>query len=86
MDPASPESAAPPLHYRSAFADYRRLEASGAGNWKAVNDRVRDAAAGHGGVHGPGAAQAPGMPAANGQPKDTTAPRGGAGHAHGGGK
>lgn len=45
IDPAQPDVVAAPLRYRSAFADYRPLGDDGRGNWKEVNDRVRDAAA-----------------------------------------
>ena len=45
IDPARPDVVAPPLKFRSAFADYRRLGDEGRGSWKDVNDRVRDAAA-----------------------------------------
>ena len=45
VDPTRSDVVASPLRYRSAFADYRPLGDDGRGNWKEVNDRVRDAAA-----------------------------------------
>ncbi|HEX4885599.1 MAG TPA: hypothetical protein VFX05_15755 [Casimicrobiaceae bacterium] len=44
-DPAAPGSPAPALRYHSAFAGYKALGEAGVGNWREVNDRVRDAAA-----------------------------------------
>lgn len=44
-DPASPTASAPPLRYQSAFAGFRAFDDAGIGSWKAVNDRVREAAA-----------------------------------------
>ena len=45
VDATRSDVVASPLRYRSAFADYRPLGDDGRGNWKEVNDRVRDAAA-----------------------------------------
>lgn len=45
VDPTRSDFVASPLWYRSAFVDYRPLGDDGRGNWKEVNDRVRDAAA-----------------------------------------
>lgn len=44
-DAAQPDAIAPPLHYPSAFADYKPLRDDAVGNWRTVNDRVREAAA-----------------------------------------
>ena len=44
-DPARPAAAAPPLRYLSAFEGYRPFDDAGPGNWRQVNDRVREAAA-----------------------------------------
>jgi hypothetical protein len=56
-DPARPAAAAPPLRYLSAFEGYRPFDDAGPGNWRQVNDRVRDAAA-----------KAPAAPAGPAQP------------------
>lgn len=44
-DPANPAATAPLLRYQSAFAGFRAFDDAGVGSWKAVNDRVREAAA-----------------------------------------
>lgn len=44
-NPADPDAWAPPLQFVSAFNAYRVYEDDGAGNWRRVNDLVRDAAA-----------------------------------------
>jgi hypothetical protein len=44
-DPAHPSAPAAPLRYHSALDGYRAFEDKGVGNWREVNDRVRDAAA-----------------------------------------
>ena len=49
-DPADPKTPAPALRYQSAFADYKPWQDSKPGDWRAVNDTVRDAAA-KGGAH-----------------------------------
>jgi hypothetical protein len=56
-DPADPKASAPALRYQSAFADYKPWADTKPGDWRAVNDTVRDAAAkgAHAG-HGAGAA------------------------------
>jgi hypothetical protein len=49
-DLADPKAAAPALRYRSAFADYKPWADTKLGDWRAVNDNVRDAVA-NGGAH-----------------------------------
>lgn len=49
-DPADPKTPAPVLRYQSAFVDYKPWQDSKPGDWRAVNDTVRDAAA-QGGAH-----------------------------------
>lgn len=44
-DPADPKTPGPALRYQSAFADYKPWQDSKPGDWRAVNDTVRDAAA-----------------------------------------
>jgi len=44
-DPADPTASAPALRYQSAFADYKPWQDLKPGDWRAVNDTVRDAAA-----------------------------------------
>lgn len=44
-EPAQPTAPASVLRYQSAFDGYRALGDDAAGNWRAVNDRVREAAA-----------------------------------------
>ena len=50
VDPADPQLAAPPLQHQSAFSDYKRWQDIKPGDWRAVNDTVREAAA-QGGAH-----------------------------------
>lgn len=85
-DPAAPEATAPALRYQSAFADYKPWTDTRPGDWRAVNDNVRDAAAkggAHAGHGAPAAAPAASAPAqkasAPGMPED-------GGHQHHGGK
>lgn len=59
---ASPQPAAAPLKYSSAYADYKPFQELEPGSWRALNDAVAAAAAkpgGAGAAHG----QMPGMPA-----------------------
>ena len=83
-DPADPKASAPTLRYQSAFANYKPWTDAKPGDWRAVNDTVRDAAAkdGHAG-HGTGAA-APAVPT----PKKASGPTMPAhgNHQHHGGK
>jgi hypothetical protein len=67
VDPSDSKASAPTLRYRSAFADYRPWQDTKPGDWRAANDKVRDAAAkgsGHAGhatpATPPAAASAPG--------------------------
>ena len=39
-DPGKPGATAPPLSYRSAFADYKPWQDTKPGDWKAMNDAV----------------------------------------------
>jgi len=60
-DLADPKTPAPALRYPSAFADYKPWQDAKPGDWRAVNDKVRDAAAkggGHAGHAMPAAAPA----------------------------
>lgn len=72
-DPADPAAASPPLAYASAFADYKPLGEPAPGPWRAVNDRVREAAE----------AAAKAFGATSPAPATTPLPRG---HAHHGAK
>jgi hypothetical protein len=78
-DPADAKAPAPALRYRSAFADYKPWQESKPGDWRAVNDNVRQAGAKSNGHAGhqmspapPSAASAPSAkpaaPAHGGQP------------------
>jgi hypothetical protein len=44
-EPAQANAPTPVLRYQSAFNGYRALGDDAVGNWRAVNDRVREAAA-----------------------------------------
>ena len=62
-DPADTKAPAPALHYQSAFSDYKPWQDIKPGDWRVVNDNVRDAGA-KGGGHAmpsapPAAASAP---------------------------
>lgn len=73
-DPSHPGSFAPPLRYESAFTGYRPLGEDGVGQWRQVNDRVRDAAAergGHAHAQGTGSPPKP-PPAPSGTPSGAT--------------
>ena len=65
-DPADAKAPAPALRYTSAFADYKPWQETKPGDWRAVNDNVRQATAKSGGHVGhqmspasPAAASAP---------------------------
>jgi hypothetical protein len=60
-DPADARAPAPALRYSSAFADYKPWQDIKTGDWRAVNDQVRDAASGaaQGGPHAGHASPAP---------------------------
>lgn len=63
-DPADPKAPAPALRYDSAFTDYKPWQDASGGDWRAVNDTVRraaakgDAHAGHAAPPSPAAASA----------------------------
>jgi hypothetical protein len=82
-DPADAKAAAPPLRYQSAFADYKPWQDAKPGDWRAVNDNVRDAGA-KGGAHGGHAS--PPAPAASAPAAKASAPAPAHGghHPHGG--
>ena len=80
-DPADPKAPAPAMRYQSAFADYKPWQDTKAGDWRAVNDNVRDAAA-KGGGH-----SVPSAPPASAPPSEASAPAmptHGGHHMHGG--
>ena len=85
-DAADPKAPAPALRYESAFADYKPWQDTKPGDWRAVNDTVRDAAA-KGGAHAghtmPAAAPAS-SPAAASQASAPAMPAHGGHHRHGG--
>lgn len=70
-NPLQPDAPAAPLRYESAFDRYRPLGDSGVGNWRQVNDRVRDAAASASGQHG---SQAPLTTTPHGSTPQSTPP------------
>ena len=84
-DPADPKAPAPALRYQSAFADYKPWQDTKPGDWRAVNDNVRDAAA-KGGGHAAPVPSAPPTPA-SAPPSKASAPAmptHGGHHMHGG--
>lgn len=87
LDPADPQAAAPALRYRSAFADYKAWQDPRPGDWRTVNDTVRDAAA-DGGAHAGHATPAAAPAAAAAPAPKASAPmppaHGGHHHRHGG--
>jgi hypothetical protein len=79
-DPADTKAPAPALHYQSAFSDYKPWQDIKPGDWRVVNDNVRDAAA-----KGAGPAMPPTSPAAASAPAPhPSAPLPGGHHMHGG--
>jgi hypothetical protein len=84
-DPADSKASVPALRYQSAFADYKPWTDTRPGDWRAVNDNVRDAAA-KGGAHAaPGApAAAPAASAPASQASAPAMPGHGGHHQHGG--
>ena len=69
LDPADPKAPAPALRYPSAFADYKPWQETKPGDWRAVNDNVRQGGPNSGGHAGhqmsptaPAAASAPAAP------------------------
>jgi hypothetical protein len=81
-DPADGKAATQPLRYQSAFSDYKQWQDVKPGNWRQLNDTVRDAAARGGGHAGHGVAASPAQPAA-GASAPAAAPHQGQ-HMHGG--
>ena len=74
-EPAQPTAPTPAMRYQSAFDGYKALGEDAVGNWRAVNDRVREAAdkrthAGHSAPPAAGASApaAPSQPASAGVP------------------
>ena len=51
-DPADASASAPALRYQSAFSDYKPWQDLKPADWRAVNDKVRDAGASSGGHAG----------------------------------
>lgn len=84
LDPADPKASAPVLRYQSAFSDYKPWQDTKPGSWRAINDRVRDAAA-KGSAHGDHGmpAAAPSSAPATKAPVPAMPSRGGH-HGHGG--
>lgn len=81
-NPLDPRASAPPLEYRSSFADYRPFAEQELDDWRRSNDEVGAAGghAGHAPGKGPGAPTSkpqPGTPAASGRPASPD-------HGHGG--
>lgn len=58
-DPSAGGHPTPPLHYQSAFADYKPWQDIERADWRAVNDTVGGASAASGGHAGHGTAPAP---------------------------
>ena len=63
-DPTDARAPAPPLRYISAFADYKPWQDIKPGDWRAVNDGVRNAASQGGSPAGHAGHAAPASPAA----------------------
>jgi len=88
-DPADASAPGPALQYRSAFADYKPWQDIKLGDWRTVNDKVRDAGAEGGGGHAGHGMSRPSAPAASTpQPKASSPamPSGHSGHSMPGGK
>jgi hypothetical protein len=73
-DPANSASPAPALRYESAFGGYRPWRDDGNGDWKQVNERVREAAA-QSGSHARG--NGSNTESSNTAKPDTAVPQGG---------
>lgn len=85
-DPADPKAPAPALRYQSAFADYKPWQDTPPGDWRAVNDVVRGAAAQGGSHAGHAMPASPPASAPTSPPKAPPHPTPGHGghHLHGG--
>jgi len=57
-DPADPAAPTPPTRYQSSFADYKPWQDLKSGDWRAMNNALGTAAAGHGSHSGQAAAPA----------------------------
>jgi hypothetical protein len=84
-DPADPKTPAAALRYQSVFVGYKPWQDSKPGDWRAVNDTVRDAAA-KGGAHAGHAmpAAAPSSPPAPATKASVPPMPDGGHHQHGG--
>ena len=86
-DPAGPASTGGPPRYESAFSDYKPWQDIATGNWRALNDALVTAPAGHGGQGAApataGQAQTPAKPV---PAQQAPAAGHGAHHMHGGQK
>jgi len=80
-DPTNPAAVVPPLRYQSAFDGYRPLGDVAIGNWRGVNDRVREAA--EHAARGAGSAP-PSASSSPATPLPKTAPAPGSREHHGG--
>ena len=85
-DPADPKASAPALRYSSAFADYKPWQDTPPGNWRAINDTVRDAAVQGAGAHAGHATPAAAPAAASAPAASAPAMKGHGGHHTHGGK
>lgn len=86
-DPAGVAASGPALRYQSAFAGYKPWQDLRPADWRAVNDKVRDAAAAGGGHSGHGTST-PMAPSASAPAPKASAPamRSHEGHRMHGGK
>lgn len=87
-DPADARAPAPAVHYRSALGSYRKLTDQPLGDWRALNDQVRQiggwrayareaASPDEAGAHAPAAGKAP---ASSPLPASPSSPASSAGH------
>lgn len=84
-DPADAKTPAPALRYQSAFADYKPWQDAKPGDWRALNEALRDpgAAGGHAG-HATPSAPVPAASAPAPKASQPTMPAHGHHHQHGG--
>ena len=87
-DPAVASAFAPALRYQSAFSDYKPWQDLKPADWRAVNDKVRDAATQGGSHAGHNMMSAPAAPAASAAAPKASSPAmpGHGGHQMHGGK